>query len=179
MDRSTTFTLDERDHRRGARVHLLRAMRDRRTRLRLTLLWLAATLVATAFLVLRDVPWPEVLGHLPWLALGVAAAVLGFAFGLPLVLTPLVVRQRFRREALLREPVVAQWDEAAYRARQGGVESQVAWRTYVACQESRDLFVFFLSDYNFQLVPKRALDAAQVDDLRTLMAARWAGDVGH
>jgi hypothetical protein len=141
MDRTTTFMLDQRDHRRGARLHLARAMRDRRTRLRLALLWLVATIVI-------------------------------FAFGLPLVLAPLVIRQRFRREALLREPVVAHWDEAAYRAHQAGVESRVAWGTYVAWDESPDLFVLFLSDYNFQLLPKRALDAAQIDDLRTLLATR-------
>ncbi|UNK41586.1 YcxB family protein [Luteimonas sp. S4-F44] len=172
MDRNTIFTLDERDHRRGARVHLLRAMRDRRTRLRLMLLWLVATLVVSGIALILGTPWSELAGDLPWIALVAAATILGFAFGLPLLLAPLLVRQRFRREPLLREPVIAHWDEAAYRARQGGVESRVAWGTYVAWQESPDLFVLFLSDYNFQLLPKRALDAAQVDDLRMLLATR-------
>lgn len=172
MDRTTTFILDQRDHRRGARLHLARAMRDRRTRLRLALLWLFATLLVSGFALIGGIPRSELVGDLPWIALVAAATIVIFAFGLPLVLAPLVVRQRFRREALLREPVVAHWDEAAYRAHQGGVESRVAWGTYVAWDESPDLFVLFLSDYSFQLLPKRALDAAQIDDLRTLLAAR-------
>ncbi|ASR42271.1 hypothetical protein BEN78_01465 [Xanthomonas citri pv. mangiferaeindicae] len=172
MDRSTTFTLDERDHRRGARVQLLRAMRDRRTRWRLTLLWLVGTLVVSGLARILGIPWSELAGDLPWIALVAAATILGFAFGLPLLLAPLAVRQRFGREALVREPVVAHWDEAGYRARQGGVESRVAWGSYVAWQESPDLFVLFLTDNNFQLIPKRALDAAQVEDLRMRLAAR-------
>ena len=89
----------------------------------------------------------------------------------PLALSPLVIRRRFKQDKLVRKPVSAGWDEEAYEAEQPGVHNRIAWRDYMKIREDRHLFLFFISDYSYQILPKRALTQEQIADLQRVLAA--------
>ena len=171
MDRKTTFTLDELDLRRAVRLHAFSGIREKRTIIRLALLWFIGMAAFVGFFSAAGMPWPELRGNFLPVALVIVATILGFGLGLPLALSPLVIRRRFKQEKLLRLPFSASWDEAAYEAEQPGVRNRFAWRDYMKIREDQHAFLFFLSDYNYQILPKRALTQEQIADLQRVLAA--------
>jgi len=171
MNRKVIFTLDEIDLRRAVRLHAFSAIREKKTIIRLALLGLIAMAVVVGFFLAAGTPWPALRGHLLPLALVIVATILGTSLGIPLALSPLVIRRRFKQEKLIRLPVSASWDEEAYEAEQPGVHNRFAWRDYMKIREDQHLFLFFLSDYNYQILPKRALTPEQIEDLQRILPA--------
>ena len=171
MNRTTTFTLDELDLRRAVRLHAFSGIREKRTIIRLSVLWAIAMTVVVGFFLAAGTPWLALRGYLLPLALVVAATILGTGLGIPLALSPLIIRRRFKQEKLIRQPVSAGWDAEAYEAEQPGVHNRFAWRDYMKIREDQHLFLFFLSDYNYQILPKRALTPEQIEDLQRMLAA--------
>ncbi len=171
MNRRTTFTLDELDLRRAVRLHAFSAFREKKTLVRMAVLWAIAMAVVVGFFLAAGTPWPVLRGHLWPLALVITATILGTSLGIPLALSPLVIRRRFRQEKLIRQPVSAGWDEEAYEAEQPGVHNRIPWGDYMKIREDQHLFLFFMSDYNYQILPKRALTAGQIADLQRVLAA--------
>lgn len=171
MNRKTTFTLDELDLRRAVRLHAFSAFREKRTLIRMALLWLIAMAAFIAFFSAAGMPWPELRGNLLPVALVIVATILGFGLGLPLALSPLVIRRRFKQDKLVRKPVSAGWDEEAYEAEQPGVHNRIPWSDYMKIREDQHLFLFFMSDYNYQILPKRVLTSEQIADLQRVLAA--------
>ncbi|MCV9939838.1 YcxB family protein [Boseaceae bacterium BT-24-1] len=170
MNRKTTFTLDELDLRRAVRLHAFSAIRETRTLIRMAVLWAIAMAAFIGFFSAAGMPWPELRGHLPAIALIITATILGTSLGIPLALSPLIIRRRFKQEKLIRQPVSAGWDEEAYEAEQPGVRNHIPWRDYMKIREDRHLFLFFLSDYNYQILPKRVLTREQIEDLQRILA---------
>ena len=105
------------------------------------------------------------------LALIIAATILVFSLGIPLALGPLVIRRRFKQDKLVRKPVSASWDEETYDAEQPGARNHIPWRDYMRIREDKHLFLFFISDYSYQILPKRALTAEQIADLQQILSA--------
>lgn len=171
MNRKTTFTLDELDLRRAVRLHAFSGIREKRTIIRLAVLGASARAAFIGFFSAAGMPWPELRGNLPAFALIITAAILGTGLGIPLALSPLVIRRRFKQEKLIRLPVSAGWDEEAYEAEQPGVHNRFTWRDYMKIREDQHLFLFFLSDYNYQILPKRVLNQEQIEDLQRVLAA--------
>lgn len=170
MSRKTTFTLSEADLRQGVRLHVFSALRETRTIIRLSTLWVVATAALTAFNA-SSASWSGLLHGLPISALIVTAAIFGVAVGVPLALSPFAIHRRFQQDKLVRQPVSVSWDEEAYEAEQPGVHNRISWRDYAKWREDRHLFVFFMSDYNYQILPKHALTAEQIADLRRTLSA--------
>ncbi|WP_126110654.1 MULTISPECIES: YcxB family protein [unclassified Bosea (in: a-proteobacteria)] len=170
MNRRTTFTLDELDLRRAVRLHVFSAFREKKTLVRMVVLWGISMAVVVGLFLAAGTPWLTLHGHLLPLALVITATILGTSLGIPLALSPLVIRRRFKQEKLIRLPVSAGWDEEAYEAEQPGVRNRFAWRDYMKIREDRHLFLFFLSDYNYQILPKRALTPGQIEDLQRVLA---------
>jgi len=171
MNRKTTFTLDELDLRRAVRLHAFSGIREKRTIIRLAVLWAIAMTVVVGFFLAAGTPWLALRGYLLPLALVVAATILGAGLGIPLALSPLIIRRRFKQEKLIRQPVSAGWDAEGYEAEQPGVHNRFAWRDYMKIREDRHLFLFFLSDYNYQILPKRVLTPEQIEDLQRTLPA--------
>lgn len=171
MDRTTTFTLDELDLRRAVRLHAFSGIREKQTIIRLILLWFIGMAAFVGFFSAAGMPWPELRGNLLPSALIITATILVFSLGIPLALGPLVIRRRFKQDKLVRKPVSASWDEDAYEAEQPGVRNHIPWRDYMKIREDRHLFLFFISDYSYQILPKRALTQEQIADLQRVLAA--------
>ena len=171
MNRRTTFTLDELDLRRAVRLHAFSGFREKKTLVRMAVLWAIAMAAFVGFFCVAGMPWPELRGNLLPFALIILATILSFSLGIPLAVSPLVIRRRFKQDKLVRKPVSASWDEEAYEAEQPGARNHIPWRDYMNIREDRHLFLFFLSDYNYQILPKRALTSEQIADLQRVLAA--------
>ena len=169
--RSATFVLSELDLRRAARLHVFSAMRDRRTIIRLSILWIGVMVALAIYLRLVGMPWAELREYMPLFVLVLASAAFGAAFVVPLLLSPMVIRRRFRQEKILREPAEVRWDEEAYEVDQPGIHNRIAWRDYTKWREDRYQFLFFASDYRYQVLPKRVLTQAQIEDVRAILLA--------
>lgn len=170
MNRRTTFTLDELDLRRAVRLHAFSGIREKQTIIRLAVLWTIAMAAFVGFFSAAGTPWPTLRGHLWPLALVITATILGTSLGIPLAFSPLMIRRRFKQDKLVRKPVSASWDEEAYEAEQPGVHNRIPWGDYMKIREDQHLFLFFLSDYNYQILPKRVLTPEQVADLQRVLA---------
>jgi hypothetical protein len=171
MNRRATFTLDELDLRRAVRLHAFSAFREKRTLVRMAVLWAIAMAAFAGFFSAAGMPWPELRGNLLPFGLVIVATILGFSLGIPLALGPLVIRRRFKQDKLVRKPVSASWDEEAYEAEQPGARNHIPWRDYMKIREDKHLFLFFISDYSYQILPKRALTQEQIADLQRVLAA--------
>lgn len=170
MDRTATFTLTELDLRRSSRLQVLGSIGETRTIIRLVVVWVVGIVGYAAVMSAVGVPWPRVRGSLPTLALALVGAILGVTVVLPLLLGPLVIRRRFRQEKQLTKPVSVRWDEEVYEAEQPGIQNRIPWADYAKRREDRHLFLFFMSDYNYQILPKRVLSEAQIADIRRILA---------
>lgn len=171
MNRQTTFTLSERDLRRAGRLHVFSWIRQPRSILKLLVLWIVAIVVFLVFMYWSGVPWAALFAKLPLFALLSAVMAFGVPLLIPLALGPIIIRRRFRQDKLLRQSVTARWDESAYEAEQPGIHNRILWHDYSKWHEDKHLFLFFLSDYSYQILPKRALTAAQIEDLQRVMSA--------
>jgi hypothetical protein len=169
MSRTATFTLSELDLRRAVRLHVFAMLRDRRTMIRLSIVWIVGIALLVGVLLLMGIAWPELRGDLPLISLVMAVMAFGVPFLLPLALGPLVVRRRFRGDKLVRQPVTASWDEEAYQVEQPGIYNRIPWGDYSMWQEGRHLFVFFISAYSYQVLPKRVLTEEQIEDIRRVL----------
>jgi hypothetical protein len=170
-DRKATFTLDELDLRRAVRLHAFSGMREKQTNIRLIVLWFIGMAAFVGFFSAAGMPWPELRGNLLPIALVMVATILVFSLGIPLALGPLVIRRRFKQDKLVRKPVSASWDEEAYEAEQPSARNHIPWRDYMKIREDKHLFLFFISDYSYQILPKRALTTEQITDLQRVLAA--------
>lgn len=172
VERSTTFTLDERDLRCAARLNVFRSFQEMRSRMLcyLAILWGVSLLPFLGYLLGgHETAGLEFARGMSLFALAATALVFAVGMGLPLALSPSIIRRRFRQEKLLSQPVSASWDEEAYAAEQPGVQNRLLWSDYRRWREDRDLFLFMLSDYNFQILPKRALSPEQIADLQAIL----------
>lgn len=171
MNRAATFTLDETDLRRANRLNLFGALRDPKTLRGLALLWGVSLLPLAGYHLGAFDASAKLREAMLIFALLATAAILAVYLAVPLLLGPVVIRRRFREEKLLREPVSINWDAEAYEASQPGVHNRIPWGDYLKWREDRHLFVFYLSSYNFQVVPKRVLSDAQIADIRQMLPA--------
>lgn len=171
MERSTTFTMSEHDLLVAGRRYVYFSLTERRTMIRLGLLWLAALVVSVGlFMFLRPGRY-ELLEILP---IAVLIATLG-AFIVPvlvpLITLPIVTKRRYKQDAMIRRPLTMSWTETHFRAETEGVTNNLPWVDYVKWCEDKDQFLFFLSDYNYQILPKRVLSGAQIADIGAVVQA--------
>lgn len=171
MTRTTTFTLSERDLRRAMRLHILMMLREPRKLLALAAIWLAATTALAGGYHLAGTHWPELRASLPKLGVLAAIGLLVLDVAVPLLLGARVIKKRFQQDKLLVQPITASWNQDAYEAVQPGMHNRIAWRDYAMLREDRHAFVFFLSDFQYQVLPKRALSDEQAADIRGIVAA--------
>lgn len=167
MDRSTTFTMSERDLLVAGRRSVYFSLTDRRTMGRLVLLWLTAlALSIVLFMALRPGRY-ELLDIVPIAALIATLAAFIVPVLVPLITLPIVTKRRYQQDAMIRRPLTMSWTDTHFRAETEGVTNNLPWVDYVKWCEDKDQFLFFLSDYNYQILPKRVLSGAQIEDVRS------------
>lgn len=171
IDRTAGFTLSELDFRRAVRLHVFSSIREAHTIIRLLMVWVIAVgAIAVFCYAVLGLSWPEVRGILPIFALSSACAI-GTVWVIPLVFSPLAIRRRFRQDKSVRQPITIHWNEEVYEAEQPGIHNRIAWRDYSKWREDRHLFLFFMSDYSYQILPKRVLNPEQIADLQRTLSA--------
>lgn len=167
-ERRTAFTLTPEDY-AGA---LQTTLRDQYRKPLSIVVHAALLLGLVASLAL---PNPEILGAFP----------LALIFLVPLIIVPVNyfvlvpgrARKIFKQQKTLHREIDAAWSEAGYGAQNAPSADPLAavtpWGDYARWRENEDIVLFFHSDAMFQMLPKRALDPAQLEDIRA--CARAAG----
>ncbi|UYO00087.1 MAG: YcxB family protein [Devosia sp.] len=171
MDRSTTFTMSKDDLMSAGRRAVFFSLSQRRTMIRLGLLWLAALIIVIGIFMLARPGRYDLLGILPIALLIATTAAVVAPTVLPLISLPMVIRRRFAQDATLRRPLTMSWTDTHFRAETEGLSNNLPWADYVKWAEGKEQFLFFLSDYNYQILPKRVLTEAQVTDIRAVIQA--------
>ncbi|WP_020180718.1 YcxB family protein [Methylopila sp. M107] len=168
MQRTATFTPQEADFVAANRLHLASSFRTPRLLVRFALLWLFCVAVFAA-IVAPFTPWREAQAAILVFSAFAAVGVFAVPFAITFCLGPYAVRRRFRQEKQLSDPIEVQWSEEAYEAVTPRITNRIPWSDYVRTAENDRLFMMFLSDATFQLLPKRVLSEAQIADIRTIL----------
>jgi YcxB-like protein len=163
MEREASFTPDAADYVAANRAWLLFHLRGARMRL-LGGLFAALLLLGVASGVLEGDWWP-----LAYVAAGAALWA-----GLQL-LHWLLVPRRVRRMLAQRPSLLTAnrfvWDEEGLEATSDAGLARLRWRELHRWFEDGHGFVFLLSDHMLLVLPARALEEAQADDLRATLLA--------
>jgi hypothetical protein len=99
---------------------------------------------------------------------------------LALVLTSLVIRRvwikrDFRGHPRFSQKQVVRVDEAGLFVKSEVERSEMNWAAFERFQETQTLFLLYLGARSVQVIPKRALSADQMVELRQLLSSRLPG----
>ncbi len=83
--------------------------------------------------------------------------------------TPGAPRPLFAKNPSLWEPRRIEFTDDGVKTDAGIASSQMSWKAYLRFVESKDAFLLYGSSACFNIVPKRVLQPAQVDELRALL----------
>lgn len=86
-------------------------------------------------------------------------------------LLPRYTRRHYGQAAILREAFTVLWSEAGLASRTSLTTGLTPWGNYIAHRQDDTTLLFLQTDAMFQFIPKRVLDAAQLDRLMTLAHA--------
>jgi YcxB-like protein len=78
-------------------------------------------------------------------------------------------KKQFAKNPTLREPRRIEFTNDGVKTDAGIASSQMSWKAYLRFVESKDAFLLYSSPACFNIVPKRVLQPAQVDELRALL----------
>ncbi len=79
------------------------------------------------------------------------------------------VRRQFRQQPGAHGPRTATLDDTGAHWRWNGGASDVEWKNYIRSVEGKNHFLFYISPAFFNILPKRALSADQLVELRSLL----------
>ena len=105
-------------------------------------------------------------GLLPFF--GLVVMWLGILWVLPWWL----MRRQFLRQPGAHGPRTAVLDDSGTHWRWNGGSSDVEWRNYIRSVEGNNQILFYTSPACFNILPKRALAAEQLNELRELLKQR-------
>lgn len=89
----------------------------------------------------------------------------------------LSARNQFAKSPALREPRRIEFNDEGVKTDSEIASSQVSWKAILRYVESKDAFLLYTSPACFAIVPKRVLQAEQVDELRRLFQTHIGKDV--
>jgi len=99
-------------------------------------------------MLLISVFWAGLLWGLPWLMAG----------------------KQFVKQPLAHGSKTGIFDAAGIHWFGDSAESKLEWKHYIRVLDSKNHFLFYISPFAFNIVPKRAFTAEQIADLRELIA---------
>lgn len=129
--------------------------------------WYAAAFIVVAVFVFVEMP------QAPWYWIGaVLAAALAGGTLTPMAIlrwrVPRVARRIYHQQRNLHRDLTLAWDDDELRYTWAKGHSRSAFADYLRWAENRDIILLFHSDTLFQFIPKRVLDHAQIEDLRSI-----------
>ena len=171
MDRTATFTLNEQDMRQANGLHRWITLRQKRTIISLLLSWLVFVAIFAGYHAVSGMNTSSLIITTAVFAIAAIPAMAIANATIPLAISWYNIRQRFRHDKQLSRPASISWDKDAYEVEQPGIKNHILWKDYMRLSENAKLFVFFLSDYQYQILPKRVLSPEQIADLQQTIAA--------
>jgi len=142
----------------------------------LVIVWLLYTLVAVA------------IGG-QWTLAGILPILAGTAIGTPIIalailgINALLLARRTRRlfdqQRSLHGKMMAKWNEAGLQLTSPNGSGIHEWSDFIKWAESKTILLFYQNDMLFNLVPQRALDAEQLEDIKTALRAQGVRQAGR
>jgi hypothetical protein len=108
-------------------------------------------------------PWRAFLNVLPWLLLG------AFYLSLMPMMARAAARKALQNDPALRGTQVRTVDGEGVHIIGAGFRQDLRWTDLVKVVETDEFFLFFFNKRQAHYVPKRALDAADIDEVRMLV----------
>jgi len=105
----------------------------------------------------------------------VATAVVG---GLVRTLVPWRAKKHFRQQKVAHDEAAIGWSDAGFTYKSALITALHPWTYYRAWGENKDVLVMFLTNVQFNVVPKRDIPDAALDELRMLLAKAGIPAVG-
>ena len=171
MDRTVIFTLNEQDLRQANGLHRWVILRQKRTIIGLLLSWLVFVAIFAGYHAVSGMNTSSLIITTAVFAIAAIPAMAIAIATIPLAISWCNIRQRFRHDKQISRPASISWDKDAYEVEQPGIKNHILWKDYMRLSENAKLFVFFLSDYQYQILPKRVLSPEQIADLQQTIAA--------
>jgi len=108
-----------------------------------------------------------------------AAALVAAGTGLNYVLVPRKARKLFRQQKSLHSEASIGWSGEGFSYKSPLTTTLHPWAHYRAWGENKDVLVMFLTDTQFNLVPKRHIPDGALEELRTLLDKAGIQRVGR
>ncbi len=100
-----------------------------------------------------------------WLWLVVSSAV-----GVGLYWRPtLCAKRALKNNPLLQGEITVRFDERGVQSEYTNGRSSLDWRAFTGYKENPKSFLLFASEYHCNLIPKAALSASQIEELRSIL----------
>lgn len=103
------------------------------------------------------------LGVLLWIA------AVGLILGIRRLSLPRRTRRQLRQQKSLQSEARLSWSEDGIQFETAEAHSRHAWGEFASWAESETIILLFHADKIFHFIPKRALSASEIDDLRALL----------
>lgn len=88
------------------------------------------------------------------------------------IYVPWKARRVFRQQKSLRREFTLAWSEQGVYSKDSNGEYSSSWGDFLDWKESDQLFLVYISDINFYMIPKRAFaDKAGLEDFRNYLVA--------
>lgn len=72
-------------------------------------------------------------------------------------------RRSFRQSKLVRDAAELSWDDSRLTTRSESGHSAIAWSDYVKWKENDQLYLVYISDHLYHVVPKRAFGTPELE----------------
>jgi hypothetical protein len=107
-----------------------------------------------------------------------AVAAISVITGLTYVLVPRRARKLFRQQKSLHAEASIGWSDKGFSYKSELTSSLHPWTHYRQWGENKDVLVMFLTDTQFNLVPKRDIPDGALEELKSLLAKAGIQRVG-
>lgn len=172
MKRKITFTLDDNDVMAGLTAHARKHLFSNGSLRRLFLLWAIVSLLAVLVVLFNNsfggnyiAPFYVVIFILVYAVIVVAIPMRALFIVLPKRIKAAIGENR----TIGMEQVMI-WDDKALAVKSRYIKGTYPWRMIHHAEEFPEFLALYLSVEKFNIIPKRALDDAQLEDLRIILA---------
>ncbi|HEX8814107.1 MAG TPA: YcxB family protein [Terriglobales bacterium] len=80
------------------------------------------------------------------------------------------IARQFAQQPGAHGPRMLLLDAAGAHWRWNGGSSDIGWKNYIRTVEGKNHFLFYISPVNFIILPKRAFDEQQINELQSLLS---------
>jgi len=168
MRREAIVEIGEADLVAAQRLILRDSLRNPSGRWKQLLLWIAAT-AFFAMILFGEVPG-GLAGAVALSALGSLLLVFSLPVLIVLLLGPRAARRNFRVVPAFQAPLHYRWDEEGFTSETVSGHSMNRWPSYRRWLENDRLLLLWPHPATYQVLPKRALEPEQVEDLRRFLS---------